>query len=179
MTRTYDIIVVGAGILGASTAYHLKRSGVERVGLFERRNPAAGGTGKSAAIVRQHYSTALLARLTKESIALFNAMPDEIGADSGYVRSGWMFLVSDSMIDAAQANVDTLQSSGIDTRFLETDEIAERAPWLNPDGVAGVIYEPDGGYADPVRTTEAYVKGFGDLGGTVLTNTPARAAARG
>jgi len=178
MSRTYDVIVVGAGITGASTAYHLKRCGVERVALFERRSPAAGGTGKSAAIVRQHYSTALLARLTQESIGLFLAMPDEIGADSGYVQSGWCFLVPDTMMEAAQANMDLLQSCGIDTRFLEPGEIAKRMPWLNPEDVAGVAYEPNGGYADPVRTTEAYVEGFRNVGGTVYDNTPVRALLR-
>ena len=178
MNQAYDVIVVGAGILGASTAYHLKRNGVQRVALFERRSPAAGGTGKSAAIVRQHYSTALLARLTQESIGMFAAMPDEIGAHSGYVGSGWAFLVSDGMIDAARANVAMLQSCGIETRFLDAGEVAERMPWLNPQDVAGVVYEPQGGYADPVRTTEAYVKGFGDLGGTLRVNTPARGLLR-
>ena len=54
MNRTYDVVVVGAGILGANTAYNLKRNGVERVALLERRGPAAGGTGKSAAIIRQN-----------------------------------------------------------------------------------------------------------------------------
>ena len=54
MNRTYDVVVVVAGILGASTAYHLKRNGVERVALSERRGPAAGSPGKSAAIIRQH-----------------------------------------------------------------------------------------------------------------------------
>ena len=178
MNQTFDVIVVGAGITGASTAYHLKRNGVTNVALFERHSPAAGGTGKSAAIVRQHYSTTLLARLTQESINLFRAMPDEIGADSGYVRSGWCFLVPEKMLEAATDNVELLQSCGIDTRFLATDEIRDRFPWLNPQGVSGVVYEPDGGYADPVRTTEAYVKGFTDIGGSLHVNTPVRALMR-
>ncbi len=178
MNRAYDVIVVGAGILGASTAYHLKCNGVRRVALFERRRPAAGGTGKSAAIVRQHYSTALLARLTKESIGMFTTMPDQIGADSGYVGSGWVFLVPDIIIEAARTNVTDLQSCGVETRFLDDDEIAVRLPWLNPQDVAGVVYEPHGGYADPVRTTEAYVKGFCDLGGELRINTPVRALLR-
>ena len=54
MNRTYDVVVVVAGILGASTAYHLKRNGVERLALLERRGPAASSPGKSAAIIRQH-----------------------------------------------------------------------------------------------------------------------------
>jgi len=174
MSGIYDVIVVGAGIFGASTAYHLKKNGVPRVALFERRVPASGGTGKSAAIIRQHYSTALLARLTKESIAMLTAMPDEIGASGGYVRAGWFFLVPDSMIGAARKNVDMLRANSIDTWFLDDGEIAARLPWLNPEGVAGVVHEPDGGYADPVRTTEAYVKGFRELGGEVAVNTPVR-----
>ena len=174
MSGTYDVIVVGAGITGASTAYHLKQGGVERVALFERRAPAAGGTGKSAAIIRQHYSTALLAGLTKESIGILSAMPDEIGVDGGYVRSGWVFLVPDTMIEAARKNVTMQQECGIDTCFLNDAEIAERLSWLNPEGVVGVVYEPDGGYADPVQATEAFVKGFRDLGGEVRLDTPVR-----
>ena len=50
----YDVIVVGAGISGAATAYFLKKRGVENVLLLERDQPAAGGTGKSAAIIRHH-----------------------------------------------------------------------------------------------------------------------------
>ena len=174
MSGTYDVIVVGAGITGSSTAYHLKKQGVPRVLLFERRTPAAGGTGLSAAIVRQHYSTPRLAGLTKESIGMLSAMPEEIGASGGFVRSGWMFLVPAAMIEGARKNVAMQQGCGIDTRFLEEAEIAERAPWLNPEGVAAVVYEVDGGYADPVQATEAYVKGFADLGGEVRTNTPVR-----
>ena len=174
MSGTYDAIVVGAGITGSSTAYHLKKQGAQRVLLFERRSPAAGGTGLSAAIVRQHYSTPLLALLTKESIGMLSAMPEEIGASGGFVQSGWMFLVSADMIEGARKNVAMQQGCGIDTRFLDEAEIAERAPWLNPEGVAAVVYERDGGYADPVQATEAYVQGFADLGGEVRTNTPVR-----
>ena len=61
---SYDVVVVGAGITGASTAYHLQKRQAGRMLLLERSTPAAGGTGRSAAIVRQHYSTSLMARLS-------------------------------------------------------------------------------------------------------------------
>ena len=174
MSGTYDVVVVGGGITGASTAYHLKKRGVSGVLLIEWRTLAAGGTGKSAAIIRQHYSTPILARLTKESIGMLAAMPDEIGATGGYVRAGWYFLVPEDMVGGTENNVAMQKATGIDTRFLEEAEIAAGLPWLNPEGVARVVHEPDGGYADPVRTTEAYVKGFRDLGGEVQTGEPAR-----
>ena len=178
MPKSYDVIVIGAGITGASTAWHLKKEGAERVLLVERGIPAAGGTGKSAAVVRQHYSTPILARLTKESIDIFRALPDEVGVDPGYVAGGWFFLVPADALEAARRNVEMQRGCGIDTRFLDDAEIAERMPWLDPEGVAAVVFEVDGGYADPVRATEACVKGFRDLGGEVLTNTSVRALLR-
>ena len=65
MSERYDVVVVGAGVSGASLAWSLKTRGVKRVLLVERDRPASGGTGKSAAIVRQHYSTPLMARMAR------------------------------------------------------------------------------------------------------------------
>ncbi len=174
MARSYDVIVAGAGITGASTAYHLKKMGAARVLLLERSRPAAGGTGKSAAIIRQHYSTPLLARITKESIAKFRAMPAELGKSGGYMGVGWYMLIPSESVAGAERNVALQQSVGINTGFLSEDEIADRMPWLNPDGVARVIHEPDGGYADPVQATEAYVQAFAAAGGEVRLQHPAR-----
>ena len=77
MSKTYDAIVIGAGITGASTACHLRAHGVDNVLLIERHRAGAGGTGKSAAIVRQHYSTPLMARLAIDSIAMMEEMEAE------------------------------------------------------------------------------------------------------
>lgn len=174
----YDVIVIGAGITGASTAYHLKQRGVKQVLLVDRAGPAAGGTGKSAAIIRQHYSNPLLVRLAKASIGMLAAMPEEMGKSGGYVRSGYFFLLNQEMLAGARANVAMQRDVGVDTRFLDKKESDALCPWLNPEGVAAVIHEPDGGYADPVQATEAYVHGFRKLGGQVREKTPARALIR-
>ena len=175
MSETYDVIVVGAGISGASTAYHLKTLGVEKVLLIERDRPAAGGTGKSAAMVRQHYSTALMARLAKASIAMFLAMPDELGASGGFEQTGYYFLSPPDSLEAFEQNVALQQGAGIETRILADSEISGQLSWLNAQGVSGVAYAPDGGYADPVRSTEAYVDAFQRDGGDVRVRTPVRA----
>ena len=174
MSAAYDVVVVGAGITGASIAYHLKKLGMDRVLLVERNRPAAGVTGKSAAMVRQHYSTALMARLTKASIVMFQEMPDELGADGGFERCGYYFLSPPELLDGFARNIAILRSAGIDARILCDSEIADRLPWLNPEGVAGVAYEPDGGFADPIRSTEVYVSAFGNIGGDVRLRTPVR-----
>jgi glycine/D-amino acid oxidase-like deaminating enzyme len=174
----HDVIIVGTGITGASTAYHLKKRGVGRVLLLERQVPAAGGTGRSAAIVRQHYSTRLMTRLAHAAVGMFQSMKDDLGQDGGYRRVGYAFLTPADAIEASRRNVDLQRQVGVETRFLEQDEIAARMPWLNTEGVAGVIWEAQGGYADPVRTTEAYVEAFRKLGGEVRLKTACRGLVR-
>ena len=173
MSQSWDSIVVGAGITGASTAYYLKKRG-QRVLLLDRAEVASGGTGRSAAIIRQHYSTPLLVRLAHESIGQFAAMPAELGHDGGYRAAGYCFLVNAQMIGTARTNLKMQQGLGIDTTFLAENQFAGFLPGLNNQDVAGVIYEKIGGYADPVLSTQAYVKAFVAAGGEIRRQTPAR-----
>jgi glycine/D-amino acid oxidase-like deaminating enzyme len=173
----HDVIVVGAGITGAATAYHLKKLGVDRVLLVDRSGPAAGGTGMSAAIIRQHYSNALAAILTRESIAILGNMELETGRSPGFVRSGYRMLVPADMLAAARENVALLNGLGIATTLDDGPDAAAGLEWLVPDDIVAIVHEPDGGYADPVRSTEALVAGFEALGGEFRRNTPVRALA--
>ena len=178
MSQAFDVVVVGAGITGASTAYHLRKRGVERVLLVEREAPAAGGTGKSAAIIRQHYSTPVLSGLTRDTVAMLSRMEEELGQPSGFVQSGWYFLVPEEMREQAERNLVMQQQLGIETGQLTERCIIETMPWLNREGVDRVIHEPLGGYADPVQATEAYVAGFEALGGDFRARTPVRCLLR-
>ena len=77
-----DAVVIGAGINGAATAYNLiKRAGIKNVVLLEKQLIASGGTGRSAAIIRQHYSNEELVRLVKRSVDIFDNFDDEVGGD--------------------------------------------------------------------------------------------------
>lgn len=171
---SYDVVVIGAGITGAATAYYLKKGGADRVLLMDRKEPAAGGTGKSAAIIRQHYSNALAANLTREAISIFSAMETDLGRSGGFVRSGYTLLLPADMADSARENVALLTSLGIDTT-IDGKETLSQYGWLNPEGVVAVVREPDGGYADPVRSTEAFVEAYRALGGETRFNAKATA----
>jgi len=72
MVHTADAVVIGAGVNGASTAYNLVRAGLRKVVLLEKGLIASGGTGRSAAIIRQHYSHPDLVRLVKRSVEIFH-----------------------------------------------------------------------------------------------------------
>jgi glycine/D-amino acid oxidase-like deaminating enzyme len=177
MARRFDAVVVGCGIAGASTAFFLQRKGLNVLAL-ERERPAAGGTGMSAAILRQHYSTPLMARLAHAAIGIFRDAHALLGHDAGYRRVGYVFLVPPESLAAARSNVAMQRALGIETAMLEPRELAERMTWLNLDGVAGAAFEPDGGYADPETATAAFVAAFRERGGELRERTAARALLR-
>jgi sarcosine oxidase subunit beta len=163
MKMKFDVIVIGAGITGAATAYFLKKRGVTNVLLLDRDQPAAGGTGKSAAIIRQHYSVPIGSNLTRESIGLLSALT-KAGFKSGLAQTGWHMVISEEMLEGTRAIVEQVKSLGIATEFQDLAS-SRLADLVNPEGVVGVVYEPDGGYADPVHATEAFVAAYEALGG--------------
>ena len=83
MSETFDAIIIGGGIMGCSTALQLARRGV-KVALLEKGNIGAGPTGKSSAIIRQHYSNELPARMALHSLRVFQDFENEIGAPCNY-----------------------------------------------------------------------------------------------
>ena len=172
--KFYDVIVVGAGIIGASTAFYLKKQGVSKVLLLEKNQTASGGTGKSAAIVRSYYSIPVMARLGKEAVKLFHNLKKEIGTDGGFNPTGFTVLVSPDWLDKAKEVVIMNQKLGINTEFVPEKEWEKRFPWLNPEGLGAVVFEKDSGYADPVQTTDGFVESFKSKGGVFKDRTPVR-----
>ena len=172
--KSYDVIVVGAGIIGSSTAYYLKKQGVSKVLLLEKNQTASGGTGKSAAIVRSYYSIPVMARLGKEAVKLFHNLKEEIGTDGGFNPTGFTVLVSPDWLDKAKEVVIMNQKLGINTEFVPEKEWEERFPWLNPEGLGAIVFEKDSGYADPVQTTDGFVESFKSKGGVFKDRTPVR-----
>lgn len=170
--QSYDVIIVGAGIFGASTAYHLKKAGVSKVLLIDKGSASGTGTtGASAAIVRRHYSNRVLATATGRTIEILREL-EPLDNRGGLFRPvGWYFLVPDTALEGARENLQMLVAAGVRAELVMADTAASANPWLNCDGVAAVIFEPESGYADPVRCTESFVSAFQRMGGSVLFNT--------
>ncbi len=88
MTETYDAVVIGAGVVGASTAFHLAKLGALKVCVVDRGPVCAGGTAKSCAIVRSHYSVPSNTALTLRSLEMFGAFKDWLEDDAAKARNG-------------------------------------------------------------------------------------------
>lgn len=170
---TADVVIIGAGINGAATAYNLLRKGVKRVLVLERHLLASGGTGRSAAIIRQHYSNEELVRMVRRSVELFSQFDAQIGGDCGFVNTGWAFLTPQYVSDGFARNLALGQRLGVQVREITRDELRALDPRIDLSDVARIAYEPGSGYADPIAATHAYLKRVIDLGGELRTLTPA------
>jgi sarcosine oxidase, subunit beta len=172
MASTADVVVVGGGVVGASTAFHLASLGVKRVVVCERHWPAAGATGKSGALVRMHYTNEPEARLAQASLRYFHNWQELVGrGDCGFLRCGMVRLVAPESESKLRANVDMLERVGVNTSVIGPRELAELAPGWRVDDVVAAAWEPDSGCADPVGTTHGFLARARELGAEVRLHT--------
>ena len=167
MAELADIVIIGGGVMGASIAYHVARRGGGKIVLLERQALCNGTTGRSGAIVRQHYSNEFTVRMAKESLAVFQQFADRVGGDCGFVTTGMLVMIDAAGIDALRANVRMQQEQGAATRIISADEIGVAAPGYSSEGVALACYEADTGVADPMATTYCFAQRARDHGANI------------
>src|SRR5919205_1056641 len=162
---TADVVIVGGGVIGSSTAFHLAKRGAGRIVLCERRWVAAGASGKSGALVRTHYTNEPEARLAQASLPYFHAWNDYVGrGDCGFLNNGLLRFVTPENASNLEANVEMLERIGVDSRVVGPAEVREIAPGFATDGVVAAAYEPRSGCADPSRTTHGFLERAAESG---------------
>ena len=169
MTRTADIVVIGGGANGTSLAFHLTLLGARNVVLLERRQLAAGATGKSGALVRMHYTNEAESRLAHESLKVFRHFGEIVGGDCGFEGVGFVQLVGHAYADALRRNVERQQRLGINTRAITPAEVREILPGCKTDDVGAAAWEADSGFADPAATAFAFAEAARNRGATIET----------
>jgi len=167
MTTTADFIIIGGGIMGASIVYHLARQGDGQVMLLERQALCNGTTGRSGAIVRQHYSNDFTIRMARDSLSVFQHFDELIGGDCGFVTTGMIVMANEQGTAALQANVKMQQEQGVDTQIIHSEEVSEASAGYSGVGVALACYEPGAGVADPMATTHCFAERARDFGATI------------
>jgi sarcosine oxidase, subunit beta len=158
--------VVGGGALGAATAFHLRRLGVEDVVLLERDALASGSTSKAAGGIRTQFADELNVRIALRSLLEFEALREEIS----FRQDGYLFVLERADdVTAFRAALALQQSLGVPSRELSPAEAAELVPQLSLDGVAAATYCPRDGYATPEALVQHYAAASG---ATVLQGCP-------
>ena len=173
MSDSFDVVVVGGGLVGASTAFHLAARSDLTVALLERGGICSGGTASSCAIVRTHYSVPSNVALTVESLKIFDEFPaylDDPEAESGFVRSGYLILAEEGTTSGKLIANMRMQQEFAETRAISHGEALELHPLLDLTGIGAVGYEPHSGYADPYLTTSGFERAARRRGVTVMTD---------
>ncbi len=172
MDSTADAVVIGGGVTGCAILYNLICRGMKRVVLFDQGSLASGGSGTSQAICRLHYSNPVTTLLAWHSLKILQEFEKLVGGPAGFVQTGYLLLSGDEDRQAMEANVEMQRSFGVDTEVIPLEEARRMFPMLNFEGVAGITYEEQSGYADPYSVASSYVSGSVGKGGTIYLNTP-------
>ena len=155
--RSYDALIIGAGIMGCSSAFELASRDLS-VAVLEKAAIGSGSTGKSSAIIRQHYSNELTARMALYSLRVFQNFHEVVGGDAGFRRTGFLVLTPEKDLQGLRANVALQRSVGIQTELIDAAELRHRWPYLETGDLVAAAYEEEAGYADPNLTLQGYVE---------------------
>lgn len=164
MAEQADVVIVGGGVNGASVAYHLAQRRYGNIVLLEKSGLASGSTGKSAGIIRQHYSNPTIIRMAIWSREFFERFEEKIGGHPGFVQNGFLLLVAEQETEALRANVAAQRALGLDVEIVQPDDLHAYVPGIDPEGVALAAYESTSGYADPYGVAVALAERARTLG---------------
>src|SRR3979411_431659 len=122
MPQICDLLIVGGGVIGTSIAHALASRRVGRVILLEKAFLGAGSSGKSGAIIRQHYSNRLTAAMAQHSLRVFENFPDTIGGPAVFTHTGMVLIVPERDRPALEANLASQRELGIDVGLVSGQE---------------------------------------------------------
>jgi sarcosine oxidase, subunit beta len=167
-----EVVVIGGGVMGASTAFHLAEAGVERVVLLEADQLACGSTSKSAGGVRLQFSDEVNIALALRSLDALERFGTRPGADIGLHQVGYLFLLTDpaDVVDF-ERNVALQQSMGVPSRMISAAEAKVLSPMANVDDVLAASFCPRDGHCDPSSVVLGYANGARELGARVFTGS--------
>jgi len=175
LPKTADVVILGGGVMGASTAYHLAIRGIKNILLLERAPFfGTGATGRCAGGIRHQFKTEVNIRLSKKSLSMIDVLEEETGHSAHVRKCGYLFvLTAEKDVSVFQKTLELQHSLGVKTEWLSGDEVRRlAAPCVFPDALAGTFNTEDG-LADPNSIVMAYINTARRYGAVCLTDCSA------
>ena len=173
LPRSADIVIIGAGAIGASIAYQLGRRGARDVVVLERDAVGAGSTSKAAGGIRVQFATRVEIELSLRAIAFFKRFEDEMGVPCDFHQEGYLFVITDEPTLARfRGNVALQRSMGADVRVIAPDDARALVPALNVDDALAAVWGPADGHASPNDVVQAYAAQARARGVRIVEETP-------
>ncbi len=163
--RTAAVAIIGGGIMGVSTAYHLAKRGISDVVILEKDLLAQATTGLSVGGIRQQFSLPANIRLAQHSVRVFEHFEDEFGVDINFRKAGYLFLArSEKTWKDFLSSVEIQRKYGVTVEVLSPEEIMHRWPYLNVSDLKGGTFGPEDGYTDPYLVAMGFASSARKLG---------------
>tara|TARA_B100001142_G_C14308055_1_gene645586 strand:- start:62 stop:1219 length:1158 start_codon:yes stop_codon:yes gene_type:complete len=172
LPKKADVVILGGGVMGTSTAYHLVKRGQTNILLLERESFfGTGATGRCAGGIRHQFNTEVNIRLSQKSLAMIDTLEEETGQSAMVRKCGYLFVLTDEKdVPVFQKSLKLQDSLGVKTEWLSGDEVSRlAAPCVFPDAIGGT-FNPDDGLADPNSIVMGYIKAARRQGAVCLTD---------
>lgn len=164
-TNTADVVIIGGGIVGTSTAFHLAKQGQKNVVLCERDLIAQASTGLCVGGIRQQFSHPANILLSQEVVRLFERFEEEFGVDIQFRQAGYIFLAQNrDTWDDVKVSVQIQHKHSVPVELLSPEEIKSRWSYLEVKDLKGGTFCPEDGYADPYLVAMAFANAARKLG---------------
>lgn len=168
---SFDVIVIGGGVIGTSVAFHLAKLGARNVLLLEREMIGSGTTSQSSGILRTHYSVrenVVLAKRSWETFKHFSSYVEDEEASCGLVRCGYLISAAEGdKLEPLRASLEQQELEGIRLDYLTPQQAKDLLPIASFEDAALIGFEPEAGFADATMTAMSFVKGARRRGATV------------
>lgn len=174
MINSADVVVIGGGVIGCSTAYNLAKLGAGKVAVVEKGYLASGATGRCGAGMRMQWGTETNCLLSRESVKMLANLPErlEVDVDIEFTQNGYLLLAyGDKMETQFKKNLELQRSLDIPSRWVTPREALEIVPFLNIDELRGAAYCAEDGHCNPFMVTEAYARAARNLQVEIYTET--------
>ncbi len=150
-----DVVIVGGGITGLSTAYYLAKEGAKNIVVIEKSYLGSGSTGRCGTGIRQQFTTREHIILMRESVKLWKEWENNLPKSVHFRQGGYLWILKENEIDTYREYVRLQNILGVNSRIINKDDVKLIVPDINTDGIAGASWCPSDGNAYPFDTVDA------------------------
>jgi len=164
--QRFGVVIIGAGIIGTSIAWHLVRKGRTEVAVVEKESAAGlGSTAKAAGGIRVQFSSPVNVELSRLSIERFENFEKEMGVSAPFTQAGYLWMATTrEQMTLFEANAALQRSRGLQIELLDRAGVATKAPYVRSDDLLGGVFHGRDGYASPADFVAGYEKRARELG---------------
>jgi sarcosine oxidase subunit beta len=171
LPKTADIVILGAGVMGASIAFQLALRRAGRIVVIDKDHVGRGGSGRSSALIRMHYSFPPEVELALISLRMFQNWQEIVGQPGDFRKTGFVRIVHPNEMERLKQNVEMQRGLGARVELITGHELHELEPDWNVDDVELAAYEPDSGYGDGAGVAGDLLTRARDLGVNYFSRT--------